>query len=101
MTNSFDELEDAGCIFIIGSNTTEAHPLIADRIMRARARGAVLIVADPRKIHIAEFADIYVKQNLGTDVALLNGIMHVILAEGWEAKKYIAERCEDFDARWL
>ncbi len=98
MTNSFDELQDAGCIFIIGSNTTEAHPLIADRIMRARARGAVLIVADPRKIHIAEFADIYVKQNLGTDVALLNGIMHVILAEGWEAKEYIAERCEEFEA---
>ena len=98
MTNSYDELESAGCIFIIGSNTTEAHPLIADRIMRAKAKGAVLVVADPRKIHIAEFADIYVKQNLGTDVALLNGIMNVILAEGLEAGEYIAERCEDFDA---
>jgi len=97
MTNSFDELEEAGCIFVIGSNTTEAHPLIADRILRAKQKGAILVVADPRRIHLAEYADIHVRQRLGSDVALINGIMNVILAEGWQAADYIAERCEAFD----
>ncbi len=97
MTNSFDELEDAECILVTGSNTTEAHPLISDRIMRAKAKGATLVVADPRRIHLAEFADIYVRQNLGTDVALLNGIMHVIVEQGWAADDYLAERCEAVD----
>ncbi len=84
MTNSIDELEHAECIFIIGSNTSEAHPLIASRIFKAKERGATIIVADPRKIHIAHYADIHVRQRLGTDVALINGIMQAILAEGWE-----------------
>ncbi len=97
MTNSIAELEDARCIFVIGSNTTEAHPLIATRIMRAKQRGAQLIVADPRKIHLAHFADIYVRQRLGSDVALINGIMHIIITEGWQAHEYIAERTENFE----
>ncbi len=98
MTNSIDELEDAQCIFIIGSNTTEAHPLIANRILRAQAKGAKIIVADPRTIHLARYADIFVSQRLGTDVALINGIMQVIIAEGWEAREYIESRTENFPA---
>ena len=53
MTNSVEELEDAACILIIGSNTTVAHPIIATRIFRAREKGAKIIVVDPRKTHIA------------------------------------------------
>ena len=98
MTNSIAEFEDAQCIFIIGSNTSEAHPLIANRILRAKAKGAKIIVADPRKIHIAFYADIHVRQNLGTDVALLNGIMNIIIAQGWQAQAYIDERTENYDA---
>jgi formate dehydrogenase alpha subunit len=97
MTNSIDELESSKCIFIIGSNTTEAHPLVSNRILRAKARGSKLIVADPRKIHIAHYADLHVSQKLGTDVALINGIMQIIITEGWEARDYVAERTENFE----
>ena len=97
MTNSIAEIEAADCIFIIGSNTTEAHPLIGTRILKAKEKGAKLIVADPRRIHLAKYADVYVRQNLGTDVALINGIMHVILKEGWHNQKFIEERTEGFE----
>lgn len=97
MTNSVAELENSDCIFIIGSNTTSSHPLVAMRIFRAKKKGARLIVADPRKIQLAAMADVYVRQNLGTDVALLNGIMHVILEKGWHDQAFIAERTEGFE----
>jgi formate dehydrogenase alpha subunit len=98
MTNTFREIEDANCIFVIGSNTTIAHPLVATRIYRAKAKGAKLIVADPRRIHLARFADIYVQPRSGTNVALINGIMHVIYKEGWYNKEFIEERTENFEA---
>jgi formate dehydrogenase alpha subunit len=97
MTNSIAEFENADCIFIIGSNTTVAHPLIATRIYRAKKNGAKIIVADPRRVHISEIADIYVQQKMGTDVALLNGIMNVILENGWHDQAFIDERTEDFE----
>jgi len=97
MTNSMDELEDADCIFIIGSNTSVAHPLVATRIFNAKKNGAKVIVADPRKVHISEIADLYISQKMGTDVALLNGIMNVILENGWHDEKYIEEKTEQFD----
>jgi formate dehydrogenase alpha subunit len=97
MTNSIDEIEGAQCIFVIGSNTTEAHPLIGSRIIKAKEKGAQLVVADPRKIHLAAYADIFVRQNLGTDVALINGIMNVILKEGWHNDTFIEERTEGFE----
>ena len=97
MTNSVAELEDADCIFVIGSNTTSSHPLVATRIFRAKQKGAKLIVADPRKIQLAMMADVYVRQKMGTDVALLNGIMHVILEKGWHNQAFIDERTEGFE----
>ncbi len=98
MTNSVADIEDAGCIFIIGSNTTACHPLIARRVMRAKEKGAKLIVADPRKIQLSRFADIAVNHRLGSDVALLNGMMHIIIKNNWHALDYIAARTEDYDA---
>jgi formate dehydrogenase alpha subunit len=98
MTNSIAEIEDAGCIFVIGSNTTACHPLIARRIYRAKEKGARLIVADPRNIQLSRFADIAVRQRLGSDVALLNGMMHLILRNGWQDADYIARRTEDYEA---
>ncbi len=97
MTNSIAEIEDADCIFVIGSNTTSSHPLVATRIFRAIGKGAKLVVADPRKIQLALKADLYVRQNLGTDVALLNGMMHVIIKNGWHDKAFVEERCEGFE----
>ncbi|MDO9555907.1 MAG: formate dehydrogenase subunit alpha, partial [Atribacterota bacterium] len=97
MTNSIGELEDADCIFVIGSNTTEQHPLIARYIMRARAKGAKLIVADPRLIPLTRFADYHLRQRPGTDVALLNGFMNVILNKGLEDKEFVNKRTEGFE----
>ncbi len=98
MTNSTPELEDADCILITGSNTTEAHPLVASRILKAKEKGAKLIVIDPRRTQIARYADIFVRQRLGTDVAWINGLMHIILKEGWEDKEFISTRTEGFEA---
>jgi len=97
MTNSIEEIEGADCILIIGSNTSIAHPLIATRVFRAKARGAKLIVADPRRIPIILQSDLHLQQNLGTDVALINGLMHIILKNGWQDQAFIDERTENFE----
>ncbi len=94
MTNSAPEIEDADCILVTGSNTSENHPLISSRILRAKRKGAKLIVVEPRRIHLARFADVYARQKPGTDVAWLNGLVHIILAEGWEDREFIAARTE-------
>ncbi len=98
MTNSIAEIEDADCIFIIGSNTSVAHPLVAHRVFKAKEKGAKVIVADPRRIQMAHFADIHVRQNLGSDVALINGLMNVIIAKDIHNKQFIESRTEGFDA---
>lgn len=95
MTNSIDEIEGADCIFITGSNTSIAHPLIATRVIRAKEKGAKVIVADPRRIPITLQADLHLCQNLGTDVALLNGLMHIILKRKWQDQAFIDERTEN------
>jgi formate dehydrogenase major subunit len=98
MTNSTPEIEDADCILITGSNTSEAHPLVATRVFRAREKGAKLIVVDPRRIQMAQVADIHVRNRPGSDVAWINGIMNIIINEGWEDKEFIAQRTEGFEA---
>ncbi len=98
MTNSIPELENCKCMFVIGSNTTEQHPMIAHYMMMAKEKGAKLILADPRSIPWSHFSDIHMRQRPGTDVALLNGMMNVIISEGIEDKKFIEERTEDYDA---
>ncbi|RMF38087.1 MAG: formate dehydrogenase subunit alpha [Chloroflexi bacterium] len=99
MTNSIRDItEESRCIFIIGSNTTEQHPVIGAKIRRAKQfRGIKLIVADPRRIDIVEYADLHLRHKPGTDIALLNGLMHVILREGWHDRDFIAERTEGFE----
>jgi formate dehydrogenase major subunit len=97
MTNSIEEIEGADCILIIGSNTSIAHPLIATRVFRAKAKGAKIIVADPRRIPIVLQSDLHLQQNLGTDVALINGLMHIILKNGWQDQAFIDERTENFE----
>jgi formate dehydrogenase alpha subunit len=97
MTNSIPELEDADCILITGSNTSEAHPLISSRIMRAKAKGAKIIVVDPRTTQMSMLADLHLKQQPGTDVVWLNGMMKIIIAEGLADKAFIKERTEGFN----
>ncbi len=98
MTNAIADIEDAGCIFVIGSNTTACHPILAQRIIRAKENGARLIVADPRRIQLSRFADVAVHHRLGSDVALLNGMMRIIVENGWQDNAYIAQRTEGYAA---
>ena len=97
MTNSIPEFEDADCILITGSNTSEAHPLVASRLMRAKAKGAKIIVVDPRTTQMSMLADLHLKQLPGTDVAWLNGMMNIIIAENLADEDFIKERTEGFD----
>jgi len=99
MTNSIDDIADqAKAFFVIGTNTTQQHPVIGMRIRQAvRQRGAVLIVADPRRIDLTDFATLHLRHKSGTDIALVNGLMHIILANGWEDKEFIAARTEGFE----
>jgi len=97
MTNSIDEIRNAELIFVIGSNTTEAHPIIAMEMKRAVGRGAKLIVADPRQIWLARHADIHMQLRGGTDVALLNAMAHVILAERLHDEDFITANTTNFD----
>jgi formate dehydrogenase major subunit/formate dehydrogenase alpha subunit len=97
MTNSIPEIEQADCIFAIGSNTVEQHPLIGTRIMRAKERGAKLIVADPRRTPLTSYADVYLPLKPGTDVCLLNCFMSIIIKNHLLDEQFIAQRTEGFE----
>lgn len=97
MTNSVAEIAENEALFVIGSNTTENHPIIALRMKEAVAKGAKLIVADPRKIPLVKFATLWLRHRPGTDAVLLNAIMNAILAEGLEDKSFIAGRTEGYE----
>jgi formate dehydrogenase alpha subunit len=98
MTNSILDLQESNCIFVIGSNTFEQHPLIGRRLVLARKRGARIIYADPRHTPTAKQADLHLSMYSGTDVALLNGLMHHIIENGWEDREFIERRTKNFDA---
>src|SRR3990170_1065196 len=98
MTNSIRDIGDAACILAIGTNTTSTHPVIGLEVKRAVFKGGKLIVANPREIGLVRFADLWLRQRPGTDVALLMGMMRVIVDEGLLDSAFVAERCENFDA---
>lgn len=97
MTNSIPDIANSKCLFIIGSNLAEDHPIVARWVWDAKNRGAKVIVADPRYTPTAWMADIFLRLNPGTDIALVNGMMHVILQEGIHNKDFIANRTTGFD----
>ena len=98
MTNSIGEIGQGDLIFVTGSNTTENHPVMGAAICRAASEGRIkLVVADPRRIDLAKFADVYLQQRCGTDVAMFNGLMNVIIAEGLHDKDFVASRTEGFE----
>ena len=94
MTNCVTEIKEADVIFVTGSNTTENHPVMGMYIRQAKRAGKKLIVADPVRIPLAEIADVFLQINPGTSVALSNGMIHVIFAEGLEDKEYIEKHTE-------
>ena len=91
MTNPIKDLKNSKCIFVIGSNLAENHPILSRWIHRAKDSGAVVIVADPRMTHTAWMADVFLQLKPGTDVALLNGMIHVIIKEGLIDREYVAK----------
>jgi formate dehydrogenase major subunit len=97
MTNSIQEIEQAKVLLVIGSNTTEAHPVISYYMKRAHRRGATLIVCDPRVIDLCRWADIHVQHRIGSDIALVNGLMHEIIEQGWADTEFIEQHTEGFD----
>jgi formate dehydrogenase major subunit len=100
MTNSIGEIVGNDVLFIIGSNATEAHPIIGNKMKQAHLRGAKLIVVDPRRTELAEHAHLWLQLKPGTDNALVNGILHTIISNGWHDKEYIETRTEGFEALW-
>ncbi|MBC7333006.1 MAG: formate dehydrogenase subunit alpha [Actinobacteria bacterium] len=98
MTNSVEDIKYADVAIIIGSNTTEAHPVIGYEIIKCvNYHGLKLIVIDPRDIPITKHATLHLRHYPGTDVAVLLGIMNIIYQENLHDKDFIAERTEDFD----
>ena len=97
MTNSIEEIADTDLLFVIGANPTEAHPIIGMEMKKARRRGAQLIVVDPRRTWLAERADVFLPIKPGTDVPLMNAMMHTIITEELQNKEFIEKRTEDFD----
>ena len=95
-TGSIESLAAARTYFVIGSNTTEQHPIIGTKLVTERKKGKNLVVADPRKTQLAELATIHLQFNPGTDIALLNSMMYVILEEHLEDEKFISDRTEGF-----
>lgn len=98
MTNSISDVDRADLLLVVGSDTTENHAIIGARMLQAKARGARLIVVDPRRTRLAEFADLHLQLRLGTDIPLITGMLHAIFSHGWEDRSYLAERCEGADA---
>ena len=98
--NCYDDVNHAQCMFIVGSNTAYAHPILFRRIEDAKAANPALkiIFCDPRRTDTAEIADLYLPIQPGTDVSLFNGMLHIMLWEGWTNSAYIAAHTSGFDA---
>jgi len=103
MTNSVPEFsEHTRCFLVIGSNTTEAHPLVASHVMEAKERAdpdrrAKIIDLDPRELQITRLADLHLRLRPGTNVAVINGLMNVIISEGLEDRAFVEERTEGYE----
>ena len=97
MTNGFDSIKEADYIFCIGSNNMEAHPLFGRKLIQAQKNGAKLVVLDPRYTPTAKIADEYVQFKTGTDVALMNGMIKVIIDNDLQDDEFIKNRTKSFD----
>jgi formate dehydrogenase alpha subunit len=97
MTNTIGEVADADFILACGTNTVEAHPVISYRINQALRKGAQLVVVDPRDTELAKWANMHLRLNPGTDIALVNGMLNVIINEDLYNKEFVANRTEGFE----
>ncbi len=93
-SNSIQDFETTDCLFVIGNNIIETHPITATYVKRGKARGQKIVVVDPRWTPLVKYADIWLQPKLATDVALLNGLMHIIIQENWIDSDFIDQRVE-------
>ena len=96
-SNSYQDYEEAGCLLVVGADASANHPVIAIRFRRAVARGARLIVVNPKRVELCDQADLWIRQNPGTDVALFNAMARVILDEGLADLEFVRARTENFE----
>jgi formate dehydrogenase alpha subunit len=97
-TNSLDDIEGAEVLLVCGSNTTEAHPIAGLKVKKAvNQNGAKLIVIDPREIELVKYAKVWLRLKPGTNIAIINGLLHVILKEGLENKEFVEKRTENIE----
>lgn len=97
MSNSLDCIEKSDVILLLGSNTSSQHYAVYRRIENAVLYGKSLIVVDPRRTRVSGLADYFLQINPGTDIALMNGLMHVLIKEGLIDHEFIENRTKDFD----
>jgi len=97
MTNSILDIAESKCVFVIGSNTFEQHPLIGRKIVQAKMNGAKVIYADPRLTATGKQADLYMQFRSGSDVAILNCLMGEIIRNGWEDKEWVQNRSKNYE----
>ncbi|HEX7437849.1 MAG TPA: molybdopterin-dependent oxidoreductase, partial [Caldimonas sp.] len=97
MTNSYNDMRNTKCAMYIGSNAAEAHPVSMLHMLHAKETGSKMIVVDPRFTRTAAKADEYVRIRSGSDIAFLFGVLHHVFKNGWEDKKYIADRVYGMD----
>ncbi|MFO0733099.1 MAG: molybdopterin-dependent oxidoreductase, partial [Nitrospiraceae bacterium] len=99
-TNSIQDIDDAALIMVVGANPTESHPVVGARIKQAARRGVPLIVIDPRRTELARLADLHLQLKPGTNVAMLNGLGHVIARDGLLDRSFIGQRTQGVED-WL
>ncbi|MFJ8114042.1 formate dehydrogenase subunit alpha [Streptomyces sp. NPDC096132] len=91
-TDSFDDVQRADCLLVVGANPVEAHPVVGARLLNRVLHGAALVVADPRAVGLARHADVHLRPRPGTNVALFHGLAHILLAEGLTDEEFLRER---------
>lgn len=96
-TNSLSQMPDIDTLFLFGSNPTEAHPIVSIWLKKALRKGARLVVGDPRKTWMAKRADVWLNLKPGSNIAMLNGLINVIIENGWENREFIEKRTEGFE----
>ena len=98
-SNSYADYRNAGCLMVVGSDTSSNHPVIASQLRQAiDERGAKLIVVNPKRIDLCNYTDLWLRPNPGTDVALFNGLARAVLDAGLADEDFIRERTEGFAA---
>jgi formate dehydrogenase major subunit len=97
-TNPLDDFDRADCFLLAGSNATEAHPVVGARIKQRVLRGARLVVVDPRRIELADYADVHLQGRPGSNVAVFNGLAHLLMEEGFVDESFVRERADGFEA---